>query len=163
MARKTVQLRIYKGKEVLLKQDGSPANENQKLTLTYDDTQWKNHLNNLKKTGICKIKIEGYFVGEKEEKIPEELQKEIDSLLKTEQVELTPEQKTIKMLTERLEKLEGKNDGSDLEVKGAKVITGLEEGETLEQLQARYVEKFEKELPKPFKNNVAWIKTQLES
>lgn len=163
MARKTVQLRIYKGKEILLKADGkTPANENQKLTLTYDDTQWKNHLNNLKKTGICKIEIEAYFIGEKETDIPEALQNEIDSLLKSVQVELTPEQKTIQMLTERLEKLEGKN-ANNLDVVGVKEVSGLQEGETLEELQSKYLEKFQKELPKPFKNNVAWIKTQLEA
>ena len=31
-----VELRVYKGKEILRKADGTVANENQKVTLNYD-------------------------------------------------------------------------------------------------------------------------------
>lgn len=175
MSKTIVKLRVYKGREVLLKADGkTPANENELITLTYNDLQWKKHLSNLAKMGVCKIEIESVYEIEKgvETKVDasQELKNEIEDVLKPATTTLTPEQKTIQQLTERLAKLEAKEQSSDtdtnannVKVNEAKIVTGLSEGETLEELQSKYVEKFQKELPKPFKNNVAWIKTQLEA
>lgn len=171
MSKTIVKLRVFKGAKILLEADGkTPANENELITLTYNDLQWKKHLSNLGKMGVCKIELEKVYVDEKEVEISKEIKEEVEAVLKPATTTLTPEQKTIQQLTERLAKLEAKEQSSDadknannVKVNEVKIVTGLAEGETLEELQAKYVEKFQKELPKPFKNNVAWIKTQLEA
>ena len=81
MSKKTVKLRIYKGKEVLKRSDDSIANENEILTLTYDDLQWKKHLQNLLRMGVCLIDVEAVYQGEKEIDA-EDVKKEIAELLK---------------------------------------------------------------------------------
>lgn len=168
MSKTVVKLRVYKGRELLLKADGkTPANENELITLTYNDLQWKKHLVNLGKMGVCKIEVEAVYQVDKgnETKIDasQELINEIDAVLKPLKSELTPEQKRISELEAKLDALVNGSNANQMKVVEPKEVTGLEDGETLEQLQVKYVEKFKKELPKPFKNNVAWIKTQLEA
>jgi len=220
MAKQTAVLRIYKGKEVLMKADGvTPANENQDVTLTYNDTQWKNHLTNLKRLGICKIEVREFYEGEIKKDIPKELKDEIDSLLKVNVKELTPEQKSIQDLQKKNEelnaKLEAFMNGNANGVEVVKpVLVGDKEAEfkikvdllvangfervednfikeelvysadkvyelTSEQLtkelnpdtnensslleaQSKYLAKFDKEVPNRYKNNLAWILTEIE-
>lgn len=175
MSKTIVKLRVYKGAKFILEADGkTPANENELITLTYNDLQWKKHLVNLGKMGVCKIEIEKVYEVDKgketEKQASQEMIDEVNAVLKPVTENLSPEQKTIQELTKRLAKLEAKEGNTEkqvnpnnLKVVEPKEVTGLEDGETLEQLKAKYVEKFQKELPKPFKNNVAWIKTQLEA
>jgi len=227
MAKQTAVLRIYKGKEVLMKADGvTPANENQDVTLTYNDTQWKNHLTNLKRLGVCKIEVREFYEGETKTEIPKELKDEIDSLLKVNVKELTPEQKAIKELQEKNEASEKRN--AELQTKlesfmsgnanGIEVIkpvlletkeeefkskvdllieNGFEriednftkedsvysvekvyeikledlqnelnplanENSDLLEAQSKYLAKFGKEVSNRYKNNLAWILTELE-
>jgi len=100
--RTTVALRIYKGKEILFKADGvTPANENQLVKLTYGDLQWKSHLQNLLKGGLCKIEVEAVYVGEDKVATPDVIADEIKALLQVKEAELTDDQKRIKALEER--------------------------------------------------------------
>lgn len=188
MANTVVKLRIYKGKEVLLKADGkTPANENQTVSLTYNDLQWSKHLSNLSKMGVCKIEVVSVYEDEKLIDTPDAITKEIEAVLKPSTANLTPEQKAIKDLQEKNAQSEKRNEelqaqieafmaGSaqptqetkDLNVVDAKDANAdipketNANNESLEDLQAQYLKKFDKDVPNPFKNNVAWIKTKLE-
>lgn len=103
---KTAVLMLYKGNKLTYDAVGNIDNEKQKMTLTYGDTQWPKHLNNLKSFGLCKVELIG-FIDSKDEnaKAPKELELEIENLLKPAEAELTPEQKRIKDLEEKLEAL----------------------------------------------------------
>lgn len=188
MAKKVVKLRAYKGKEVLLKADGkTPANENQTITLTYNDLQWKGHLSNLAKMGVCKIEVVAVYENEKKIDTPEEITKEIEAVLSGKQIVLTPEQEAIRELQEKNAESEKRNEELQAQLKAFMEGTGItttstkelevvaatnanaelptqpiEPTETLETLQAQYVARFDKDVPNPFKNNIAWIKTKLE-
>lgn len=171
MSKTVVKLRVYKGKEILLKADAkTPANENELITLTYNDLQWKKHLSNLGKMGVCKIEIESVYNVDKgnETKIEasQELINEVEAVLKPATNTLTPEQKTIQELTERLNKLEGKGSkkAENIEVKESENISD-ENNETNPELleaQKKYFEKFNREVGNRYKNNLAWILTELE-
>lgn len=109
MSKTVVKLRVYKGKEVLLKADAkTPANENELITLTYNDLQWKRHLVNLGKMGVCKIEVEKVYVDEKEVEISDEIKKEVEAILKPAIETLTPEQKAIRELQENNASLQSK-------------------------------------------------------
>ena len=99
----TVDLRIYKGKELLYKGDGSVQNENQSLKLTYGDTQWAKHLANLPKLGICKVEVSNVYEGESKIETPQNIIDEVSKVLQLKETELTAEQKQIKELTARLD------------------------------------------------------------
>lgn len=164
--KKTVSLRIYFGREVLLKADAkTPANENQKLTLDYNDTEWEKHLSNLKKMGICKVEVIQYYEDEKEMATPEELTKVIERLLSAEEVTLTPEQEEIKKLKEQNEALHSTNkkmeDRLSALEKGGKDKVLTPDQIALKDAQAKYKEKFKKDVPPAFKNKIEWINEQL--
>mgnify|MGYP006049674057 CR=1 FL=1 len=109
MSKTVVKLRVYKGKEILLKADAkTPANENELITLTYNDLQWKRHLVNLGKMGVCKIEVEKVYIDEKEVEISEVIKKEVEAILKPAVETLTPEQKAIRELQENNESLRSK-------------------------------------------------------
>lgn len=159
MSKTIVKLRVYKGREVLLKADGkTPANENELITLTYNDLQWKKHLSNLGKMGVCKIEVEKVYVDEKEVEISKEIKEEIEAVLKPATTTLTPEQIRISELEAKIdallniEKTINDNSGSN-----------QEQLKNLEDLRKQYFAKFNKEVSNVYKNNIAWIKTQLEA
>jgi len=113
MSKTIVKLRVYKGKEILLKADAkTPANENELITLTYNDLQWKKHISNLGKMGVCKIEIDSVYNAEKgtETKIEasQELINEVEAVLKPATNTLTPEQKAILELQENNASLQAK-------------------------------------------------------
>jgi len=109
MSKTIVKLRVYKGKEILLKADAkTPANENELITLTYNDLQWKKHLSNLGKMGVCKIEVEKVYVDEKEVEISDAIKKEVEAVLKPATNTLTPEQKAILELQENNASLQAK-------------------------------------------------------
>ena len=56
--KRVVWLRVYRGKEVLKKEDGSISNENQLVKLTHDTLEWHNYLSGLKATPYCKVEVE---------------------------------------------------------------------------------------------------------
>lgn len=225
MSKTVVKLRVYKGKEVLLKVDAkTPANENELITLTYNDLQWKKHLSNLGKMGICKIEVEKVYVDEKEVEISDAIKKEVEAILKPAVETLTPEQKAIRELQENNASLQAKleafmsgnangvevnkpvlvgdkeaefktkidllvangfervEDNFTKEDKSYSVervyeitiedlkkelfpfpIPGTTTNEILVDLRKQYFTKFNKEVSNVYKNNIAWIKTQLEA
>lgn len=55
--KRVVWLRVYRGKEVLTKSDGSISNENQLVKLTHDTLEWNNYLSGLKATPYCKVEV----------------------------------------------------------------------------------------------------------
>lgn len=130
MANKTVvQLRVYKGAEILKREDGSVKNENWPVKIEHESAQWSNFLNNISKSGFGKVDVEkaievenvleenGTFRGK--EKISEvkdisKYQEEVKNAMKGEEKPLTKEEQRIKELEEqnkafqkRLENLEG--------------------------------------------------------
>lgn len=139
--RTTVALRIYKGKEILLKADGvTPANENQLVKLTYGDLQWKSHLQNLLKGGLCKIEVEAVYLGEDKIQTPAVIENEIKALLQVKEAELTEDQKRMKALEESNAKLQEQleallNQGNagqpanDIDVNAAEQLDGVKEAE----------------------------------
>lgn len=121
----TVDLRIYKGKEILLKADGKTVqNENQSLKLTYGDTQWAKHLANLPKLGICKVEVSGVYEGENKIDASQEILDEVAAILKPKEVELTPDQKRIADLEAKIEALTSTKKAASIEVKEPKAVTG---------------------------------------
>ena len=116
MAKKTVvHLRVYKGEEVLKKEDGSVKNENWTVKIEHGSAQWLNFMKNLKLSGFCKVTVEkvaevtGFASDEKVDVLKDisSFEDEVKTALKANEVKLTPEQQTIKELQERLAKLEG--------------------------------------------------------
>lgn len=101
-----VKLRIFKGRQILKKEDGSYQNENHLVTLQYNDLRWKQTLANLVRQNVCKITVEKVFEGDKEIETPEALTKEINSLFEAKQEQLSPDQQKIKDLQERLDAIE---------------------------------------------------------
>ena len=95
--------------------------------------------------GVCKIEVEAVYQVDKgnETKIDasQELINEIDAVLKPLKSELTPEQKRISELEAKLDALVNGSNANQMKVVEPKEVTGLEDGETLEKLQAKYVEK----------------------
>lgn len=53
---KTIQLRLYKGKELLYSKTGEPRNENQTIKLT-DGVEWVNYLKYIKAQQLCKVEL----------------------------------------------------------------------------------------------------------
>lgn len=107
-AKQTAVLRYYKGNKVLKDESGKVANENNEMTLTYNDLQWNGHLENIKKMGVCKVEVVGFYEGNKEvekEDIPKELIAQIEALLKTPETSLTPQEQKIKDLEAKVEAL----------------------------------------------------------
>jgi len=103
--KQTIELKIFKGKEINYDASGKIKNVQQKLTLTHGDLQYPKHLANIKNLGICKVEVVAMY-DHKGEKI-ELTQADIDEAMKliySEPVkELTPEQKQIAELTARLD------------------------------------------------------------
>jgi len=57
---KTIQLKLYKGKELLYDKNGNVKNENQPLKLT-DGVEWLNYLKYIKAQQLCKVELIGVF------------------------------------------------------------------------------------------------------
>lgn len=176
--RKTAVLRIYKGSELLQRANGTFANENQEMSLTYNDLRWPEHLQNIKKMGVCKVEVVKFYDGNEEAEIPKELTAEIEALLKKPQTVLTPEQQQIKDLEAKVEALlsaQGKAGNKQVEEKVNPLTVEnvkVNEPETvnketqsdrdLAEARAKYLAKFGKEVPAPFKNKIEWINKELE-
>jgi hypothetical protein len=98
-----VELRVYKGKEILKKADGTVANENQKVTLNYDVFEFEKNIKNLSAQGFFQIELTNLYSDEKAvekfktadgEISKDEINDKIQNLFKTKAEEkLTPEQK----------------------------------------------------------------------
>lgn len=136
MAKKSViSLRTYKGSKMLFDENGKAENENQIVKIQYGSLEWENFLNMANRNGYCKIEVEkaqevsGFGENEKVEPIKDltKYQEEVDARFKKEvKVELTPEQKRIAELEEKLEKLiSGKEDEkvNEIEVNEPETVT----------------------------------------
>lgn len=53
---KTIQLRLYKGKELLYDKKGEVKNENQSIKLT-DGVEWTNYLKYIRTQQLCKVEL----------------------------------------------------------------------------------------------------------
>jgi hypothetical protein len=103
-----VELRVYKGKEILRKADGTVANENQKVTLNYDVFEFEKNIKNLSAQGYFQIELTNLYTNDESvekfgEKTKAEINEQIQALFKTKAEEkLTDDQKRIKDLEEKL-------------------------------------------------------------
>lgn len=124
-----VHLRIFKGQELLYDGNGQLKTPSQIVKLTHNTIEWKNFLANLTASGYGMAKVEKVLQevdGKFEEvSIPSEIVKEVENVFKAPEKELTPEQKQIKELQERL----------DAMTKGNKPSKGID---LLADLKARY-------------------------
>lgn len=130
MAKTTsVHLRVYKGTEILKREDGSVKNENWTVAIDHGSAQWNNFMKNTLTSGWCKIEVEkvievekildenGAYQGKEKEtevKDIEKFKKELADSMKGNEKPLTKEEQRIKDLEEqnkafqeRLAKLEG--------------------------------------------------------
>lgn len=130
-----VKMRIFKGAELLLKPSGEVKNENELMTLVYDDVMWEKHKSNIKSMNVCKVQLESVLKvtgtdaktkGEATEQVEkttelfEKINTEVEAILAKEVAPLTPEQQRIKELEDRLLKLEG--GGADSEKEAADAL-----------------------------------------
>lgn len=160
--KQTAVLKIYFGKEILMKADRTTvANQNQNITLTYNDLQWKAHLENIKKMGICKVEVVQLIQDDQEVEVPAKLKTEIEALLKTPEALLTPEQQKIKDLEAKVEALLAGNANQTSRIPvGKKEETQIDKD--LSEMTEKYKAKFNKDVPVRFKNDIDWINKELE-
>jgi len=124
--RKVVYLQVYKGKEILLTQNGKVTNQNQVVTLEYPTSEWDNYMKHLSKSGFCKVEVkkvlnqivkDGKYTYTECEDF-KDLEKIVkDSFeFKIKEV-LTPEQKEIKELRKKLDSILNVDDEREKLVK----------------------------------------------
>ena len=110
--RKIVKIKVYKGDQILLKQDGTINNEFHYIKTEHGTNEWKCLMKHLKHAGYCEVHVEDVQVIS-ENKIFKLKESEISSIkkevnnffnFKTKQ-HLSPEQKKIKELEEKLNNL----------------------------------------------------------
>jgi hypothetical protein len=160
--KKVIWLRIYRGNEILKRENGTIKNENSKVALTHNTLEWKLYLEHLRANPFCKVVVEkvleqkdGKYV---ELEIPKSIEDEVRiAHLGDQTVKLTPEQKRIAELEAKLDALLSLKlvDGDKKE--DIKVVD-----EDLEDLKSKYKEQEGKEVPNNKKNDKEWIKNKLK-
>jgi len=106
-----VELRVYKGREILRKEDNTVANENQKVTLNYDVFEFEKNIKNLASQGYFLVELTNLYTDDKAvekfgDETKEQINDKIQTLFKTKTEEkLTSEQKEIKELKEQMAEL----------------------------------------------------------
>jgi len=106
-----VELRVYKGREILRKADNTVANENQKVTLNYDVFEFEKNIKNLASQGYFLVELTNLYTDDKAvekfgDETKEQINDKIQTLFKTKTEEkLTSEQKEIKELKEQMAEL----------------------------------------------------------
>jgi len=128
-----VELRVYKGKEILRKTDGTVANENQKVTLNYDVFEFEKNIKNLSAQGFFQIELTNLYTDDKAvekfktaegEKTKAEINDQIQTLFKTKAEEkLTDDQRRIKDLEEKLAQVLANQGKTPTEPKAKKTPT----------------------------------------
>lgn len=103
--RKQIEIRYYKGEEILKKQDGKVSNENHLITLDYNDINYKTNLENLKTFGLCKVEVVGFYEGSEKRNATKEEIESVDSIFRIEETSLSAEQIQINELKAMVEKL----------------------------------------------------------
>lgn len=118
-----VQLRIYKGAQIVRGEDNKIINENQTLKLRYDTKEWHNFIDKMYRNGWGRVTVEAVKTDEGgQEKWSEykdadsELFKKIDAevqakLKKTDDKPLTQDQKEIAALTAQVKELVAASKG----------------------------------------------------
>lgn len=137
-----VKLHVYRGKEILKREDGSVKNENQTVKLAYGALEWVNYLKNIHVYGYCKVEVESIRgfgnheskdLTEEGKKIKEELNK---AFFGDKEVKLTADQIKIAELEAKMEELLGSDSK-----KGGKGSTGNTNVDAeLEAARAKYKE-----------------------
>lgn len=105
-----VHLRVYKGngrnEELSYDENRKVQNENILVKLTHDTLEWLNFIKNLKVLGYVKPTVEKVIEGKEENKeLVATIQKEVDSVNKPAEKEMTVEQKRIAELEAKLDAL----------------------------------------------------------
>jgi len=164
--KKVIWLRIYRGQEILKKEDGTVKNENSKVALTYNTLEWSLYLKALPANPFCKVEVEKAFEFKEgkyvECDIEDSIKKEVAIAHKGDQtVKLSADQQRIADLEARLEAFM-KKDEKQIEKKELppkeESIIGVGE---LDDLKAKYEEQEGKEVPNNKKNDKDWIKNKL--
>lgn len=171
--KKVVWLQIYKGSKVLYNENGKVENENQNVKLIYETLEWTNFLKAIRYNPYCKVEVikvlqptkdENNKIEYKEIEISESIKKEVLIAHKGDvEVKLTPEQKEIAELKAQMAILLGKNTKKETKVEDIKVVDEVlvSEDDNLSVLQEKHLDKFKKEVPTRYKNDVEWIKNKL--
>ena len=112
-----VSLRIYRGHKLYYNEHGEIDNDNQLITYTYDTLSWRLFLKHIRKHGYASVKVEDVYYSEiksgKEvvEKVSDKdfinsVKNQVEKAFNiSEESLLTPEQKKIKELEEKLNNL----------------------------------------------------------
>ena len=137
-----MHLRVYKGKKILWNENREIDNENQRVSLIYNNFEWLNYLKQIKGGGFCKVEVERFFENEngKQKDIDKsDIVKIIDEAFKgvEEKKELTPEQKEIAELKAQMAELLGKK-------KETKKVVSDDNPDELKKVKADYKKKFNK-------------------
>lgn len=138
-----VHLRVYRGNgqnsQLSYNANGTIQNENNLVKLKYNTIGWVNYLKHLPMSGFVKVSAEKVFVNGAEVKDISLYEKEVEKAFTGgREKPLTPEQKQIAQLQERINALEGEKSGA-----GKKELSE-EEKELLAQARKRYEELYGK-------------------
>ncbi|NQV77083.1 MAG: hypothetical protein HQ490_01860 [Lutibacter sp.] len=169
--RKAVWLRIYKGDEILKKENGQFKNENQLVKLIYGTLEWKNYLKGIAYNPYCKVEVEKVLDISNEKQaeieIDADILKEVKNAFRPEkEIILTPEQIEIAELKAQMAELLGKKSNKPKKEEEEEVLV-LNKDEVfngtqpLDNLKEKYLEKFKKDVPNNKKNDEEWIKNKL--
>jgi len=110
--RKIVKIKVYKGDQILLNQDGSINNKSHYIKTEHGTNEWKCLMENLKHFGYCEVHVEDVNVISENEifKLNESeiksIKKEVNNFFNFENPKyISPEQKKIKELEEKINNL----------------------------------------------------------
>ena len=166
--KKVIWLRIYRGTEILKKENGEVKNENSKVALTHNTLEWSLFLKSLPANPFCKVDVEKAFELKEgkyvECDIDDSIKKEVEFAHKGDQtVKLNADQQRIADLEAKLEAFMKKDDIIKEKIEIIKltkdeVFTGEND---LDDLKAQYKQQEGKEVPNNKKNDKKWIKNKL--
>lgn len=119
----SVTLRLYYGEKNYDK-DGNVKSKNETVSITYGSPEWENFIAHVKAHGITSVEVEAAYDLSKinnDESVESldryeevedltDLQNEVEQVFSLPKVQLTPEQKEIKELKEKLDALMGSKD-----------------------------------------------------
>lgn len=142
-----VTLRVFKGK-VTFDESGNISSFNQTMKLHFGRLEWSNFLKSARMLGFSKIEVLNCKEYDNDRKLvlvetPESVVSDIKKIFEVPEKELTPEQKRIKELEERLARIElGSNPNKEVSKK--EEAPKVEKDDDLEAARDRYKSIFDK-------------------
>jgi hypothetical protein len=118
----SVHLRVYRGKELLRKEDGSYKNENYTVKLNYETAEYKKFIELLRTNGYVKVEVERvldlkkadagekYGYAEATGKVRKDIEEEVNKAFAIPLPNQTPEQKQIAELRQMIDDLKAKGN-----------------------------------------------------